>query len=259
MTAAQLLRVRALSKTYRRGRTDVAALQGVTFELAAGGTVAIMGPSGSGKTTLLNLMAGFDRPDGGEVLVCGQRLADLTGEAVTIFRRRHVGFVFQFFNLLPTMTAWDNVSLPLLAERLGRREIEGRTTEALDMVRMRDRATHRPDELSGGEQQRVAIARALVMKPPLVLADEPTGNLDSTTAQEVLALFREVVSERGAGLVLVTHSRPAAGAMDRVLVMQDGRIVERGRQIDTAAGRRPDCPAVGERPVRRNARQPEDQ
>jgi putative ABC transport system ATP-binding protein len=233
--AEALLRVRALSKTYRRGRIDVAALRDVTFTLDGAGTIAVMGPSGSGKTTLLNLLAGFDRPDAGEVVVCGQRVADLAGEAVTTFRRRHIGFVFQFFNLLPAMTAWDNVALPLLAERLGRREIQRRTTTALDLVRMRHRATHRPDELSGGEQQRVAIARALVMRPRLVLADEPTGNLDSAAAGEILALFRDVVAAQGAGIVLVTHARVAADAMDRVLVMHDGRIVDADPWADAGA------------------------
>jgi len=190
-----------------------------------------MGPSGSGKTTLLNLLAGLDRPTSGEVWVDGTRLSDLDAEAATVFRRRNIGFVFQFFNLLPTMTARDNVALPLLADRLPRREANLRALAALEKVGMVDRASHRPSELSGGEMQRVAIARALVIRPKLLLADEPTGNLDTTTGDEVLHLLRQAVDEYGLSIVMVTHSYLAAAAMDRVLFIQDGAIVD---EVDAA-------------------------
>jgi putative ABC transport system ATP-binding protein len=213
-----------VSRRFRRGRFDVWAVRGISFGVAPGETVAIMGPSGSGKTTLLNMLAGLDRPTAGEVRIGGTRLADLDDERMTAFRRRHIGFVFQFFNLIPTMSAAENVALPLLAERMRRREVEKRTADALESVGMLDRAAHRPDELSGGEQQRVGIARALVMQPPLVLADEPTGNLDSASTAGILALFRDAVVTRGVAMVVVTHSRAVARAMDRTLEIRDGAV-----------------------------------
>src|SRR5262245_45209575 len=185
-----------------------------------------MGPSGSGKTTLLNVIAGLDTPTVGEVFVAGQRRRDLDPDAATAFRRRHIGFVFQFFNLLPTMSARDNVALPLLAERLPRREVEARTTDMLEAVGLAQRADHRPSELSGGEQQRVAIARALAMRPQLLLADEPTGNLDSAAGNEILTLLRRATESFGLSIVMVTHSYTAAAAIDRVLVIRDGVIAE---------------------------------
>jgi putative ABC transport system ATP-binding protein len=221
-----VLDVRGVSKVYRRDRIDVPALRGVTFEVAAGRSLAIMGPSGSGKTTILNVVAGLDRPTAGEVWVDGQRISDLDAEAATVFRRRHIGFVFQFFNLLPTMTARENVALPLLAERLPRREVEQRTSAMIDAVGLANRADHRPGELSGGEQQRVAIARALAMQPRLLLADEPTGNLDSVAGEEILGLLRDAVSTFRLSIVIVTHSYIAAAAMDRIVTMRDGMLVE---------------------------------
>jgi putative ABC transport system ATP-binding protein len=190
-----------------------------------------MGPSGSGKTTLLNLLAGLDRPTAGEVWIDGTRLSEMDPEEATVFRRRNIGFVFQFFNLLPTMTARDNVALPLLADRMPRREADLRALASLERVGMVDRASHRPSELSGGEMQRVAIARALVMRPKLLLADEPTGNLDTHTGDEILRLLRQAVEEYGLSIVMVTHSYLAAAAMDRVLFIQDGVIVD---EVDAA-------------------------
>jgi ABC-type lipoprotein export system ATPase subunit len=219
--------VRAVSRTYRGGSVAVEALREVSFQVAGGTMVAVTGPSGSGKTTLLNIVAGLDRPSRGEVFVAGQSLGGLDANAATVFRRRNVGFVFQFFNLLPTMTALDNVALPLLADRVPWREIEQRAHDALRAVKVEHRADHRPDQMSGGEQQRVAIARALVMRPKLVLADEPTGNLDSASGADVLALFRRAVAERGLSLIVVTHSEAVAGASDRVLLIRDGRLEER--------------------------------
>ena len=171
MNAPPIVDVRMVSRVYRRGTVQVRALDELSFRVDAGTMVAVTGPSGSGKTTLLNVVAGLDRPSDGEVLVAGQSLGALDANAATSIRQRNIGFVFQFFNLLPTMTAHDNVALPLLADRVPRKEIDRRAREALEAVKVSHRAVHRPDEMSGGEQQRVAIARALVMRPKLVLAD----------------------------------------------------------------------------------------
>jgi putative ABC transport system ATP-binding protein len=231
-----VLEVRGVSRSYRRGASEVHALRAASFIVASGGSVAIMGPSGSGKTTLLNVIAGLDVPTMGDVFVAGQRLRDLDPDAATAFRRRHIGFVFQFFNLLPTMSARDNVALPLMAERLPRRDVEARTTEMLEAVGLVQRADHRPSELSGGEQQRVAIARALAMRPQLLLADEPTGNLDSAAGDETLTLLRRANESFGLSIVMVTHSYTAAAAMHRVLVIRDGLIAE---GVKSAAGAPP--------------------
>jgi putative ABC transport system ATP-binding protein len=234
-TVAPILDVRDLSKTYRIGRQEVPALAGVSFTLAAGRTLAITGPSGSGKTTLLNLLAGLDRPTGGEVRVAGARLDELDADAATVFRRRHIGFVFQFFNLMPTLTAAENVELPLLPERISIREIRSRARAALDLVGLEGRAAHRPAEMSGGEQQRVAIARALVGRPPLLLADEPTGNLDSATGNEIVGLLRRLVRDEALALVVVTHADAVARACDEVMELRDGRLAKRPGSSDLSA------------------------
>jgi putative ABC transport system ATP-binding protein len=226
-----VLDVREVSRRYRRGRFEVHALRNVSLTLEPRGSVAIMGPSGAGKTTLLNVIAGLDRPTGGIVRVCGTDLASLDQEEATAFRRRHMGFVFQFFNLLPTMTAQDNVALPLLAERTSRGEVARRSMEVLESIGLADRADHRPSELSGGEMQRVAIARALVMRPKLLLADEPTGNLDTATGDEILGLLRTAIERYDLSVVMVTHSYLAAAAMDRVVFIQDGALID---EVDTS-------------------------
>jgi putative ABC transport system ATP-binding protein len=220
----RIVDVRNVRKVYRRGRLEATALREVSFSVAPGEAVAVVGPSGSGKTTLLNLLAGLDRPTSGEVVVADVPVVRLGADAATVFRRRTIGFVFQFFNLLPTMSAADNVMLPLLADRVRRREAEARAVAMLAALGLAGRAAHRPSELSGGEQQRVAIARALVTRPRLLLADEPTGNLDSAAGAEVLAVLRRAVDERGLSIVMVTHSQAAAAAMDRVLEMHDGHM-----------------------------------
>jgi putative ABC transport system ATP-binding protein len=244
---APVLAVRGLVKHYRSGGGEVAALRDVSFSVAPGSVAAVVGPSGSGKTTLLNLVAGLDRPDAGEVTIRGQRLADLDAEAATDFRRRHVGFVFQFFNLIPTMTAAENVAIPLLVEGAGRREIAARAGAALAAVGLAERAARPASELSGGEMQRVAIARALIMRPPLILADEPTGNLDSVTGDGILRLLCTESRAAGRAVVLVTHSYLAAAYADRLLLMRDGTIVEeldpeRRRELLLVGGRRPERP-----------------
>ncbi|GAB4255320.1 ABC transporter ATP-binding protein [Deferrisoma sp.] len=210
-----------LWKTY--ARADGPALQGVTFAVRPGEVVAVVGRSGSGKTTLLNLVAGLDRPDRGTVRVAGQDLRALGEHGRTRLRRERLGFVFQFFNLLPTLTARENV---LLALELRGRADPRRADEALEAVGLADKAHRYPHELSGGEQQRVAVARALVKDPAAILADEPTGNLDTRTGDEVLALLCQAARDRGAALVMATHSERAARAADRVLRMADGRLTE---------------------------------
>lgn len=221
-----IIEVREVSKNYRTGAGQVAALRGVSLSVTAGSVVAVIGPSGSGKTTLLNLVAGLDHPDSGEVWLRGQRLSELDPDAATTFRRRHIGFVFQFFNLIPTMTAADNVALPLLAEGRPSLEIDERVRELLTAVGLGGKHDRRATELSGGEMQRVAVARALALEPALMLADEPTGNLDSVTGDGILKLLCGVSRPARRAVVVVTHSHLAAAYADHVLTMSDGRIVD---------------------------------
>jgi putative ABC transport system ATP-binding protein len=216
---------RGLTKTYGRGDTEVHALRGIDLDLPRGRFTAIMGPSGSGKSTLMHCLAGLDQASGGTVTVAGTDLGTLDDDALTVFRREHVGFVFQSFNLLPMLTAEQNILLPL---ELGGARIDDATRERArtlaETLGVADRLGHRPAELSGGQQQRVAIARALVTGPDLLFADEPTGNLDSTTSVEVLEHLRRSVRELGQTVVMVTHDRDAAGYADDVVPMADGRI-----------------------------------
>ena len=216
---------RGLTKTYGRGDTEVHALRGVDLDLPRGRFTAIMGPSGSGKSTLMHCLAGLDQAGGGTVTVAGIDLGSLDDDALTVFRREHVGFVFQSFNLLPMLTAEQNILLPL---ELGGARIDEATRErahaVAETLAVADRLGHRPAELSGGQQQRVAIARALITSPDLLFADEPTGNLDSATSAEVLEHLRRSVRELGQTVVMVTHDRDAAAYADDVVSMQDGRI-----------------------------------
>ena len=217
-----LLSLDAVSKRFHRGREEVVALDEVDLELDEGEFLALVGPSGSGKSTLLHLAGGLDQPDSGRIELDGRDLATLsTGDRAQL-RRRQVGFVFQFFHLIPTLTVAENVELPLLLD--GARNSDGRVAEVLGRVGLADRAAHFPGELSGGEMQRAAIARALVSKPRLILADEPTGNLDSATGTEVLDLLCAQVTGAGAALLMVTHDAGAAGRAARVLHLKDGRI-----------------------------------
>ncbi len=188
--------------------------------------VAIMGPSGSGKSTLLHLLGGLDGPTDGEVTLAGKPVSKLNDNQVTLIRRRNVGFVFQFFNLLPTLSAEENIALPLLIDGLNIKKHKERIDQLLELVGLTDRRDHNPDQLSGGEQQRVAIARAFVTDPAIVLADEPTGNLDSTTGEEILTLLRRSCNEFGQTIVVVTHDAKAASFADRVVFLMDGRIVD---------------------------------
>jgi putative ABC transport system ATP-binding protein len=213
-----------LTRRYGEGATAVDALREVSLEIVRGQLTAIMGPSGSGKSTLMHLLAGLDRPTVGEVWIDGTNLTKLGDSDLTRLRRRHIGFVFQFFNLLPMLTAEENVLLPLSIA--GRKPDLDRYVELLDRVGLRERRTHRPSELSGGQQQRVAIARALVTQPTVVFADEPTGNLDSRTSGEILALLGDTVDAYGQTTVMVTHDANAAAIADRILFLADGRVVK---------------------------------
>ena len=220
------VRLEGVRKEFGAGAGRVCALDTLNLGIMRGELVAITGPSGSGKSTLLNLLAGLDTPTAGEITIGGIRLCSMTDDQLTIFRRRHVGIIFQFFNLLPTQTAAENVALPLRADRLPRREIAERVERALALVNMQHRAGHRPGELSGGELQRVAIARALVIEPDLLLADEPTGNLDSKMGQDILELIKSTSERTNLTVVLVTHDLRAAAYGDRMLAIRDGRLVD---------------------------------
>ena len=216
-----LLQFEAVSKRFHRGAEEVVALDRVDLQIDAGEFVALIGPSGSGKSTLLHLAGGLDQPDSGRILLGDRDLATLSiGERAKL-RRREIGFVFQFFHLIPTLTVTENVELPLLLDGA---KSNGRTSELLERVGIGHRAAHLPGELSGGELQRAAIARALVAKPEVILADEPTGNLDSATSEAVLALLAEQVAESGAALVMVTHDRDVAARAPRVHTLRDGRL-----------------------------------
>ena len=218
-----VVRGRELAKRYGAEGAAVNALRGVDSDFAAGTFTAIMGPSGSGKSTLMHLLAGLDRPSDGWVEIDGARLDALSDKELTLLRRRRVGFVFQSYNLLPVLTAEENILLPL---RIGGAQPEDGWLETLiGAVGLQERRTHRPSELSGGQQQRVAVARALVTRPAVVFADEPTGNLDSSSSREVLDLLRRAVDEFGQTIVMVTHDAGAAAVADRVLYLADGRIV----------------------------------
>ena len=220
--------LRDVHKVYRQGGTEVHALAGVSLDIAAGEFVSVMGPSGSGKSTLLHLVGGLDAPTSGEIVVEGRALARMTDDEVTVFRRRKIGFVFQFFNLLPTYSAEENVALPLLLDGCPARAARARARAALTQVGLGHRARHRPDALSGGEMQRVAIARALIVNPALILADEPTGNLDTATGEQVLALLAEANRTRGCTVVLVTHEARAAACGRRIVTLRDGVVVGEG-------------------------------
>ena len=215
-----------LHRTYGEGEAAVHALRGVTIGFPAGDSTAIMGPSGSGKSTLMHLLAGLDRPSSGSVVVDGQELANLDDKRLTALRRDKLGFVFQAFNLIPVLTAQENITLPLMLA--GTKVDDEWFATLIDAVGLGDRLTHRPAELSGGQQQRVAIARALISRPAVVFADEPTGNLDSQSAGEVLGLLRRAVDDFGQTVIMVTHDAGAAATADRVVMLQDGAIVHDG-------------------------------
>ncbi len=225
-----------IRKTFRTGNVTVQALRGVDLSIERGEMVAIMGPSGCGKTTLLNCLSGLDDFDSGEVVIEGTALRVMNDRARTSYRARRMGFVFQTFNLLPVITALENVELPLLVSGVRPREARRRAGAALVQVGLSDRMQHRPAELSGGQRQRVTIARSLVNQPAIVWADEPTGNLDSEAANDVLGLMRRLNRERGQTLVIVTHDLDIGNLCDRIVRMRDGLIVEDGGRREPGAG-----------------------
>ena len=224
VTAAPVVTAHDLTRQYGSGETTVNALSGVSVEVASGQLTAVMGPSGSGKSTLMHILAGLDKPTSGEVYVAGTAIGTLKDTQLTKLRREHIGFIFQFFNLLPMLTAKENIVLPLSIA--GVKPDPEWLEELTTAVGLTERLSHRPSELSGGQQQRVAIARALVSKPTVMFADEPTGNLDSRTSSEILALLRDSVSSYGQTTVMVTHDAHAAAIADRILFLADGLIVK---------------------------------
>jgi putative ABC transport system ATP-binding protein len=223
---------RSIVKTYDTGVVQVAALRGVDLTLARGEMVAIMGPSGCGKTTLLNCLSGLDSIDEGEILIEGTSLSEMSDRERTDYRARHMGFVFQFYNLMPVLSAVENVELPLLIARESARSARSRALDALELVGLRHRAEHVPDELSGGERQRVTIARSLVNDPAIVWADEPTGDLDSENAQDIVALMRHLNIERGLSFLIVTHDISVGRKPDRIVRMLDGMVVEEQQLLE---------------------------
>jgi putative ABC transport system ATP-binding protein len=229
--ATAIVATHDLTRVYGEGETAVHALRGITTSFPSGQFAAIMGPSGSGKSTLMHLLAGLDSPTSGSVVVDGQELANLDDKGRTRLRRDRLGFVFQAFNLVPVLTAEENILLPLT---LAGKKVDQEWFDALiDTVGLRDRLTHRPAELSGGQQQRVAVARALIHRPAVVFADEPTGNLDSHSSEEVLGLLRQAVDDFGQTVVMVTHEPPAASVADRIVVLRDGEVVHDGAAEST--------------------------
>jgi len=220
-----VLEAQQLRKRYQLGEHQVDALDGVDFVIEKGEFVAIMGPSGSGKSTLLHLLGGLDQPSDGEVILAGQKLSILNDNQATLARRHNVGFVFQFFNLLPTLSAEENIALPIIIDGKNPRDYDDKLTDLLKLVGLAERRDHKPDQLSGGEQQRVALARALLTEPAIVLADEPTGNLDSKTGNAIMELLRRSCDELNQATIVVTHDARAAAFADRVVFLQDGNII----------------------------------
>jgi len=227
-----VLQTDKVSKRYRMGEVSVTALDRVDFRVEKGEFVAIMGPSGSGKSTLLHLLGGLDGSSDGEVTLAGRPLSKLGDNDVTLVRRRNVGFIFQFYNLVPTLTAEENIALPLLIDGRRMDDHHRRIDELLALVGLSERRHHKPDQLSGGQQQRVSIARALVTNPAIVLADEPTGNLDSRSGTAILELLRHTCDALGHTIVMVTHDAHAASYADRVVFLMDGRVVHQLRRTD---------------------------
>lgn len=219
-----MIRCIDVRKVYRQGKNEITALDGVSLDIARGEFAVIMGPSGSGKSTLLHLIGGLDRPTSGELLVDQRLVGQMADDQVTLFRRTRIGFIFQFFNLLPTLTALENIALPVVLDGRSKEEAEQRAKMLLDKVGLENRKDHLPEEMSGGEIQRIAVARALAFDPPILLADEPTGNLDSKTGESILSLLRQINRDAGCTIVMVTHSQEAAGYGDRTIFFRDGKI-----------------------------------
>jgi ABC-type lipoprotein export system ATPase subunit len=219
-----MIRCTDVAKVYQQGENRITALAGVSLDIPQGAFAAVMGQSGSGKSTLLHLIGGLDRPSSGELLVDGRLIGQMADDQVTLFRRNQIGFIFQFFNLLPTLTAAENIALPFVLDGRSKAEADTRADALLAKVGLQHRQKHLPEALSGGEIQRVAVARALAFNPPILLADEPTGNLDSKNGMAILDLLRQVNRQDGCTIVMVTHSEEAAGYADRKIYLRDGRL-----------------------------------
>lgn len=224
-----LIQTENLTKVYGQGSTAVRALDGVSIIVRAGEFVAVMGPSGCGKSTLLHLLGGLDKPTNGRVIIADQALDDLSDNALTELRRRKIGFVFQFYNLIPVLTALENTALPITLDSKDNGTARAKASEILAKVGLSDKLNSRPDQLSGGQQQRVAIARALVYDPALILADEPTGNLDTHASDEIAALLRQVANDWGRSVVMVTHDPRIAAYSDRIIFLKDGKVADETR------------------------------
>src|ERR1700688_2869094 len=231
-----LIQVRGLDKTYRRGGEEIQVLQGLNLDVDQGEFVAFMGPSGSGKTTLLNLLGGLDVPSHGSITVAGDEITHMSSGKLTEWRARHVGFIFQMYNLIPVLTAFQNVELPLLLTKLSKSERRTHVEAALGIVGLADRINHYPRQLSGGQEQRVAIARAIVADPTFLLCDEPTGDLDRKSADEIMALIEELVKEYGKTVLMVTHDPVVAKKADLTLHLEKGLLVEGGERQEVVAG-----------------------
>ena len=219
-----MIRCIDVRKVYRQGKNEIIALDGVSLDIGRGEFAVIMGPSGSGKSTLLHLIGGLDRPTSGELLVDQRLVGQMADDQVTLFRRTRIGFIFQFFNLLPTLTALENITLPFVLDGRSKEEAEQKAKVLLDKVGLENRRDHLPEEMSGGEIQRIAVARALAFDPPILLADEPTGNLDSKTGESILSLLGQINRQAGCTIVMVTHSQEAAGYGNRIILFRDGKV-----------------------------------
>ncbi|MEV6387270.1 ABC transporter ATP-binding protein [Nocardia xishanensis] len=242
MSEPAMLELSDIIKQYRVGEQTVRALDGIGLRIEAGEFTSIIGPSGSGKSTLLHLLGALDSPDSGSLRFQGNEIGTLNEEQQSEFRRHKVGFIFQFFNLLPTLSAWENVAIPKLLDGTGLRKAKPKALELLERVGLSNRAEHRPAELSGGQMQRVAVARALIMDPPLILADEPTGNLDSKTGAAILELLGDIAGN-GNSVVMVTHDMGAVQYCDRVITLRDGKIGSNDR-VERSARAEPDTDAA---------------
>ena len=227
MKGAPIIQIRHLYKSYRRGGQVVPVLNDLSFDIPEGEYIALMGPSGSGKSTLLNLIAGIDKPDSGDLLVGGEDISQLSESALADWRAANIGFIFQFYNLIPVLTAFENIELPLLISGLGRRERRERVQLALELVSLADRSLHYPSELSGGQQQRVAIARAIITDPLVIVADEPTGDLDRVSAGDILGLLERLNRELGKTIVMVTHDQRAAERARVIMHLEKGELASR--------------------------------
>ena len=225
--AATIVSLQHIVKSYRRGDQIVPVLSDIHFDINEGEFLALMGPSGSGKSTLLNLIAGIDKPDSGEIIIGGLDITQLTEAELADWRAQNIGFIFQLYNLMPVLTAFENIELPLLLTKLSRGERRERVDLALDMVNLSDRATHYPSELSGGQQQRVAIARAIITDPMIIVADEPTGDLDRVSAEEILKLLQRLNREVNKTIIMVTHDRRAAQSAQAILHLDKGELLEK--------------------------------